>query len=73
MENLKKYISIVLGQELTVHLLDKQLLKGLPLYITAPYTIYQASLAEKEVCLLVPRSNENTFTPDQLSKQMEVV
>ncbi|MDP4228560.1 MAG: hypothetical protein Q8910_19655, partial [Bacteroidota bacterium] len=47
--------------------------KGLPLYITAPYTIYQASLAEKEVCLLVPRSNENTFTPDQLSKQMEVV
>lgn len=73
MKDLKKYISTVMGQELAVHPLDKQLLKGLPLYITAPYTIYQASFEEKEVCLLVPRSDENTFTPDQLSRQMEVV
>lgn len=73
MEDLKKYIYDILGEELIVCQLEKQTLSGLPLYITASYNIYQASIAEKDVCLMVAKADENTFAPDQLAKQMSLV
>ena len=73
MNNLNTYIKNVLGEDLIAHQLGKQILNRLPLYITTSYTIYQTSIAGNKVCLLSSKSGRNTFTPDQLAKQMRLV
>lgn len=72
MNNITEYIKQSLGLNVIIIPLEKQLVKSLPLYITASYTIKETTLIDKRICLLEIKG-EDTYTPDTLYKQMQVV
>jgi DNA-binding MarR family transcriptional regulator len=72
MNILKKYIDETLGIETTIIPLKQQLAKQLPLYITAVYNVQQTAFYGRPICLLIANT-ENTQTPAQLHKQMQLV
>lgn len=72
MNGLILYLKQILGVEIVVAPLEKQLFKSLPLYITASYHVEETNLMGKRVCLLESQGDE-LYTPDQLSKQMQLV
>ena len=73
MKELIKYLSNVLGVETTVIPLEKQLLQQLPFYVTATYKVQETTVYGHRICLLIVKNEENTQTPDRLSKQMQFV
>jgi len=70
MNELNKYLNGILGIEITIIPLEKQLLQQLPLYITAAYKMQEAAIYGHRVCLLIVKNEENVQTPDNLFKQM---
>ena len=70
MNDLIKYIKNTLGVGTTIAPLEKQLLRRLPLNITAIYEIKQTTICGHRVCLLIAKNLEETPTPAQLAKQM---
>ncbi len=72
MSELSKYIKQSLGLDVVITPLDKQLVKSLPLYITASYAIKETTLMGRRICLLETKG-EDTYTPDMLYKQMKLV
>ena len=72
MYNLELYLKDVLGVEVEVVPLEKQLAKSLPLYITSSYSINEAYILGHRVCLLESFSDEQP-SPDRLAKQMALV
>lgn len=72
MNILIEYIRQSIGFNIVVTPLEKQLMKSLPLYITASYTIEETTLMGKRICLLEPQGDD-TYTPDILYKQMQLV
>jgi DNA-binding MarR family transcriptional regulator len=72
MNILKRYINSTLGIEIIIIPLEKQLLKQLPLYITAAYKVQETTLYGQQICLLIANT-ENTQTPAQLHKQRQFV
>lgn len=72
MNTLIKYIKHSLGLDIVTIPLDKQLIKSLPLYITASYAIKETTLMGRRICLLEAQG-EDTYTPDMLYKQMLLV
>jgi len=73
MKELIKYLNGILGIETTIIPLEKQLLQQLPLYVTATYKVQETTIYGHRICLLIVRDEENTQTPDRLSKQMQFV
>lgn len=72
MNNLIEYIKQSIGFNIVVTPLEKQLIKSLPLYITASYIIEETTLMGRRICLLESQGND-TYTPDLLYKQMQLV
>lgn len=72
MDNLALYLKSILNVEVEVIPLEKQLAKSLPLYITSAYSINEANILGRRVCLLESLSNEQP-SPDRLAKQMALV
>lgn len=72
MNKLTEYIKQSLGLDIIITPLDKQQVKCLPLYITASYNIKETTLMGKCICLLETKG-EDTYTPDMLYKQMQLV
>jgi len=72
MNELAKYIKESLGLDIIITTLDKQQVKSLPLYITASYYIKETTLMGRRICLLKTKG-EDTYTPDMLYKQMQLV
>jgi DNA-binding MarR family transcriptional regulator len=70
MNNLIEYLNSTLGVETPVIPLGKQLFKQLPLYITSAYQVREIVLYGHRICLLIAENQEDTLTPDRLSKQM---
>ena len=68
MNNLITYLNDILKVDVVVNPLEKQL--QLPLYITAAYNVQETTLYGQRICLLIAKNEENTLTPDRLSKQM---
>ena len=73
MNNIIKYLEDTLGVSTTINPLEKQLFQCLPLFITAAYKVQETTICGQRVCLLKAENNENTLTPDRLSKQMQFV
>ena len=70
MSDLTKYINSILGIETIIIPLEKQLLKQLPLYITAAYKVQTTTFYGQQICLLIAENQQKTPTPDLLYKQM---
>ena len=70
MSELTKYLNDILGIETSIIPLEKQLLRQLPLYVTAAYKIQETTIYEHRICLLIVKNRENIPTPDSLFKQM---
>lgn len=71
-EILEKYLNKTLAVETKVFPLKKQLLQLLPVYIVSSYEIFEATIFEQRIILLLAQ-NENAATPDNLLKQKELL
>ncbi|GHU78372.1 hypothetical protein FACS1894145_0110 [Bacteroidia bacterium] len=72
MNKLEKYISEIIGTEISIYPLDKRLLQALPLYITSVFDIFETNIFEKRLCLLLVKT-DNNITPDNLAKQKTLI
>ncbi|MDR2652335.1 MAG: MarR family transcriptional regulator [Prevotellaceae bacterium] len=70
MKDLCFYLNSVLGIEITVIPLQKQLFERLPLYITATYKVQETIILGQRICLLIANDGENQLSPDRLAKQI---
>ena len=73
MNDLLKYFEDLLGIEMAVNTLEKQLLHQLPLYITATYNVHETTIYGQRICLLIDKNFDNVLPPDHLFKQMVFV
>jgi hypothetical protein len=67
-----KYISEILGENISIHPISKKELGNLPMYITQSYKLYNTNLFNKEVIVVEPY-NEDELSIFQIDKHLHLI